>query len=153
MLQRRSAEIEKESRNALMKVILRLGMQSAEFSQALIKLSNAFQNTPEKLRGIYQSGGEIVTAADGSKKEIVIVGSNYKRPPADWFPGPKKTINKHESYLEVMGLIPTLPNIVFDETTKLSQVRLAKVMSITGNLHKASSYVMDAMIPKNKSAK
>lgn len=155
MLQKRSARIEQKRRDMISKVLTRLGKQAVESTKAFLRLQDAIihalPNNVDEFRGVFEAGSELIIMGDGSKKPIFVDGFNYKRPLVNLNERPGEIKNKHDSYLEVMGLIPEMPNVIFDETTELDQRRLAKVMSITGNLHKVSSSIMDAMILYNKS--
>lgn len=156
-LKKHSSKIEKNRKDILVKVLIKLGMQSAEFSQALIKLSNAFQNSSrkvvEKIHRIYESGGEMITAADGSIKKNVIVGKNYEslepeRVKVDWAERPRKIgivsggtygasgVEKIKLGSEIFVVRKdSLPELSrsFTETTLITPKMLEGVMAMTKN--------------------
>lgn len=99
MLQKRIAKIEKESFSKLVNTIMKTGYKAAEVIGAMNRVIAVLQSYSRKrvqaIRGIYESGGEMITAADGSIKKNVIVGKNYEslepeRVKVDWAERPRK---------------------------------------------------------------
>jgi hypothetical protein len=135
MLQKRSGRIEKARRDMMVKVIFSLGIQSAKSSRALQKFSDAIiralPNNVDEFRGVFEEGSEKIVMGDGSKKQIFVNSFDYKKPLVNWNERPREIKNKHESYLEVMGLMPTPDNVIFTETTELDHSKLQKLMSIS----------------------